>query len=80
MINSKKMLVYISLALIAISIYLGVELHNLKDQLASLEREHQKMYLTIPPSPSWPEGIAKEEVIDQLAKRSDIFPWQGVLG
>ena len=38
------------------------------------------MHLTIPPSPSWPEGIAKEEMIDQLAKRSDIFPWRGCSG
>lgn len=80
MLNSKKILICISLALIVISLYLGVELHNLKDKLVSLEREHQKMHLTIPPSPSWPEGIAKEEMIDQLAKRSDIFPWRGVLG
>jgi len=81
-LNSKKMtmLLCITLVLMVISIYLGVKLHDLNDKLVSLQRAYQDLSASIPPSPSWPEGITRDGMIDQLVKNKELFPWHGVLG
>lgn len=81
-LHSKKitMLLCITLVLMVISCYLGAKLHDLNDKFVSLQKAYQDLSISIPPSPSWPEGITRDKMIDQLAKHKEIFPWHGVLG
>nr|WP_286973964.1 hypothetical protein [Acetomicrobium sp. UBA5826] len=78
--NSKKLLTCLLMVMVVLTVYLGVELCQTKQDLVTLENSYNTMIATVPPAPSWPEGIIKETVIDELAKRKDLFPWQGVLG
>ncbi len=80
MLNSKKLLACLLMVMVVLTVYLGVELHRTKQNLATLEKSYNIMIAMVPPAASWPEGISKEAVIDELAKRKELFPWQGVLG
>ena len=62
-----------------LTVYLGVELVE-QTKPRNFRESYNTMIAMIPPAASWPEGIAKETVIDELAKRKELFPWQGVLG